>query len=206
MSSPKPNRRDVQAQETRRAIIDAARALFTRQGYGATSVAQIAAEAGVAVPTVYTSVGAKPLLLRALLDRIDEESEVGPLAGRLRSSQDAAEVLRLQITITRQLVERCGDIIGALASAAGVEPEMAAAYRAGMERHRGGAEATVGRIRDLGGLRAGLSVGDAAAMLATLTAPPVYASLTQEFGWTYAACQSWLERVLSAQLLADAPR
>jgi AcrR family transcriptional regulator len=200
MSSP--NRRAVQALETKRVIVDAARRLFTEHGYGATSVAQIAEAAGVAVPTVYASVGTKPTLLRLLLDGIDEEAGVGELARELRTSADAKRVLALQVRITRQLSERCGDVIAALTSAAGVEPDMADALAAGMARHRAGAEATVARIAELGKLRAGVEPDEAVAILATLCAPSVYAMLAGTYGWSFDDCEAWLERTLRQQLLA----
>jgi AcrR family transcriptional regulator len=201
VSSP-GNRRTAQALETKRLIVDAARDLFVRQGYGATSVAQIAEEAGVALPTVYASVGTKPTLLRLLLDRIDEQAGVAELIAGLRVSVDAAEVLSLQVRITRRLAERCGDVIAALQSAAGVEPELGETFAAGMARHRAGARAAVERIRELGGLRPGLSPDDAAAVLAALTAPSLYASLTGEHGWSFDRCEAWLDETLAAQLLA----
>ena len=46
-------RRRQQAAATRREILDAAQRLFERQGYAATTMAAIAAEAGVALKTVY---------------------------------------------------------------------------------------------------------------------------------------------------------
>ena len=60
--------REEQARRTRLAILDAARLLFTEQGYAATTIAQIAAGAGVAVDTVYAAVGAKPVLARLLME------------------------------------------------------------------------------------------------------------------------------------------
>jgi AcrR family transcriptional regulator len=195
------NRRTEQALETKRLIVDAARRLFTTQGYGATSIAQIAQEAGVAVPTVYASVGTKPTLLRLLLDRIDEEAGIGELAAELTSATDAKRVIALEVQITRQLAERCGDIIGALQSAAGVEPDLAGALAAGMERHRRGARATVGRLAKLGKLRSSVTEDDAAAIVATLCAPSVYATLTQEHAWTFDRCEEWLNATLRRQLL-----
>jgi AcrR family transcriptional regulator len=195
------SRRTAQAEETKRLIVDAARRLFTERGYGATSIAQIAEEAGVAVPTVYASVGTKPTLLRMLLDRIDEEAGIAELAVELRSATSARRVLELEIRITRQLAERCGDIIAALQSAAGVEPEMAKAFAAGMTRHRAGAAATVGRLSELGKLRAKLDPSDAAAIVATLCAPATYATLTGEHGWTFDQCEDWLNDTLRRQLL-----
>jgi AcrR family transcriptional regulator len=71
--SVKPRRyrssvREEQARRTRLAILDAARLLFTKQGYAATTIAQIAAAARVAVDTVYASVGTKPVLMRLLVE------------------------------------------------------------------------------------------------------------------------------------------
>lgn len=185
-------------------ILDAARQLFTAQGYGATSVGQIAARAGVAVPTVYASVGTKSTLLRLLLDRIDEEAGIPDLTPKLMVGEDASRVLCLQIRITRQLAERCGDVIAALRSAAGVEPEMAETFAAGIARHRAGARATIKRLLQLRALRPQLEPERAAAMLATLTAPTVYATLTDEFAWSFDDCESWLQELLRDQLLAPA--
>ena len=189
------NRRTVQAQETKRLIVDAARHLFTLHGYGATSIAQVAEEAGVAVPTVYSSVGTKPTLLRLLLDRI------GELAAELATTDSPRRVIELEVRITRQLAERCGDIIAALQSAAGVEPEMAETLAAGMERHRAGAAATVERLASLGKLRETVGRPEAAAIVAALCAPTVYATLTQEHGWSFDECETWLNATLRRQLL-----
>src|SRR5262245_50862304 len=69
-------RRREQAAATRQEILDAAQRLFERQGYAATTMAAIAAEAGVALKTVYVAFETKSGLLRALwhlLLRGDEE-------------------------------------------------------------------------------------------------------------------------------------
>src|SRR5215467_1171653 len=77
-----PRRRE-QAAATRREILEAARRLFERQGYAATTMAAIAAEAGVALKTVYVAFETKSGVLRALwnlLLRGDEENV--PVADR----------------------------------------------------------------------------------------------------------------------------
>ena len=77
-----PRRRE-QAAETRRQILEASQRLFERDGYAATSVAAIAAEAGVALKTVYVAFGTKGGVLRALwnlLLRGDDEN--APIAER----------------------------------------------------------------------------------------------------------------------------
>src|SRR5436309_7486340 len=60
-----PRRRE-QAAATRREILGAAQRLFERQGYTATTMAAIAAEAGVALKTVYVAFETKSGVLRAL--------------------------------------------------------------------------------------------------------------------------------------------
>src|SRR5918911_5081470 len=57
-------RRQEQASQTRLRILRAAHDLFVTQGYGRTTIAEIAAHAGVAVETVYGAFGNKPTLLR----------------------------------------------------------------------------------------------------------------------------------------------
>src|SRR5947208_15658101 len=60
-----PRRRE-QAAATRREILEAAQRLFERDGYAATTMAAIAAEAGVALKTIYVAFETKSGVLRAL--------------------------------------------------------------------------------------------------------------------------------------------
>ena len=60
------------AQVTRAAIVEAARALFAERGYARTSVAAVAERAGVALNTVYTSIGGKPALVAAVARAEDD--------------------------------------------------------------------------------------------------------------------------------------
>ena len=77
-----PRRRE-QAAATRRSILDAAQRLFERQGYAATTMEAIAAEAGVALKTVYVVFETKSGLLRALWDlRLKGDEDDAPVAER----------------------------------------------------------------------------------------------------------------------------
>lgn len=200
-SRDRPGRREQQAAETRRLIIDAARRLFATQGYGITSIAQIAEEAGVAVPTIYASVGTKLRLLELLNDRIDEDAGVAELVPRLLTCQDAAQMLELQVRLSRQLNERAGDLIAALRSAATVEPDMAGPYAAGIHRHREGMRATAKRLSELRALRQGVSEHEAAALLDSLLAPESWATLTAAHDLSWEACAGLLNRSLGVLLL-----
>jgi AcrR family transcriptional regulator len=56
--------RQARAQETRQRVIDVAHDLFIRQGYGRTTIADIARGADVSVETIYSAYGSKAALLR----------------------------------------------------------------------------------------------------------------------------------------------
>jgi AcrR family transcriptional regulator len=56
--------RQARAQETRQRVIHAAHDLFISQGYGRTTIADIARDAGVSVETIYSAFGNKAALLR----------------------------------------------------------------------------------------------------------------------------------------------
>ena len=60
--------RAKQAAQTRRAVIDAALLLFSENGWAATTVPMIAAEAGVSVDTIYAVFGTKASLLMTVVD------------------------------------------------------------------------------------------------------------------------------------------
>ena len=163
----------------------AARRLFAEKGYGATSMADIAAAAEVAVQTIYGSCGSKQDLVMALADAIDEEADVAALGVQLADSGDPREALALGVRLTRQLNERCGDIIGTLLSAATIAPEAGQAIAEGKRRHREGAARLGRKLGALGALRKDVSPRRAGALIAVLTWHPTYAQLVQEYGWSF---------------------
>ncbi|MEU5942569.1 helix-turn-helix domain-containing protein [Micromonospora sp. NPDC047548] len=197
----RPNRRQMQAAQTRRDIILAASKLFTQHGYARTSVADIAREAGVAVQTIYASVGSKPQLITAMLDEVDTIAEIPQLAATIQRSGDPREVISLMVRLTRQLNERCHDIITGLRSGAHVDADLAAAYAAGAARHRDGAATCAQRLAQLHALRSGLDTATAATTIAVLLSTDTYAQLHTEHGWPYDHCEHWLRDTLNQLLL-----
>ena len=119
MSGTRVDRRERMAHQTRRDILAAARRLFAERGYAATSINDIAAEAGVAVQTIYARLRSKRGMLLALIDLIDEEAGVSQLVPGVRDASTPHEALRAGIRISRTVHERCGDLIEALFTAAG---------------------------------------------------------------------------------------
>jgi hypothetical protein len=92
-------------------------------------------------------------MLIALIDLIDEEAAVGQHVQEVQTAETPLEALTAGVRLTRAFQERCGDIIAALFSAAGAEPELADAVAEGQRRHREGARITIEQIDPLAGLR-----------------------------------------------------
>src|SRR4051794_6832906 len=61
-------RGELLVQASRREILEAAHRLFVERGYVATSIPAIAAEAGVAVQTIYNTVGSKREVLGGVIE------------------------------------------------------------------------------------------------------------------------------------------
>ena len=201
MSTYKSERRQQQAQATRRDIVRAARRLFAERGYTATSMTDIARAADVAVQTIYASCGSKRELALALVDAIDEEADVATLGARIASTEDPRELVALGARLTRQLNEQTGDIIAALISAAAAEPAAAAALADGQARHRAGATRLAHKLAELGALRDDITPDQAAALIAALTWQTVYIQLTQEHGWSLDDAEHWISTTLTDTLL-----
>ncbi len=205
MSVRRPSRREVAAAETRREILRAARRLFAAHGYAGTSLQQIAEESGVAVQTIYSSVGSKAALVLALNDLIDEEAGVAELSAGVRAETDPPTMIAKAIHLTRQLNERCGDLLQVMLSAVPAEPDVAAAFADGMRRHESGVSALAQRLGALGALRAGTTPERAGAAFAMMTSPPSWQQLTQRSGWTFDDSEAWLTTSLTQLLLEPDP-
>ena len=202
MTEPRVSRRQRQAEETRRDILDAARNLFVEQGYGGAAVADIAERAGVAVQTIYDSVGSKRALAMALVEIVDEQAAVGTIAAEIATEPRPERLIELHVRITRQVQERCGHIVAALESAAVVEPEIRAALAEGTRRHRKGAETIAERIEALGALQSELTTTEAATLIEVLTSPGSRTMLMHS-GLSFDGYESLVSRALQRVLLGE---
>lgn len=104
--------------------------------------------------------------------------------------------------LTRQLNERCGDLIQVLLSAEPAEPEAAVAVADGMRRHEHGIGRLTQRLAVLGALRADLTPGRATAAFSMMTSPASWRQLTLGAGWTFDEAEAWLTASV-AQLLLE---
>ncbi|MDX6389896.1 MAG: hypothetical protein QOJ73_959 [Streptosporangiaceae bacterium] len=110
------------------------------------------------------------------------------------------------VHLTRQLNERCGDLIRVLLSAEPAEPDAAAVVADGMRRHDQGASQMAQRLAALGALRTGTTPERAGAAFAMMTSPASWRQLTHGAGWTFDEAEAWLVASLTQLLLEESRR
>lgn len=185
-------RRSQQALETRRAIRGAARGLFERDGFAGTTVAAIAAEAGVSEPTVYATFGTKGAILREMMDELEEfaATDDDPAAALLAES-DPRRQLAVFIHWIRTLFERGAPILRASRSALG-DPDVLAMIETGNQRRLEGTTMLASAWHKAGLLRPGLSARRGAHDLWLLTSAELYLNAVDVLGWSANAYEKWL--------------
>jgi AcrR family transcriptional regulator len=179
----------------------AARRLFVERGYARTTVNEIAEEAGVALQTVYSSVGPKSAIILALVDLIDEEAGLDELAPEAMVETDPRRMIAWAVRIPYQLVERGGGYLSALISAAAVEPDAAKVLELGWQRHNEGQLGMARKLHASGALRPGTSMEDAHAALALTTWSGTQLLARERFGWDGPTWERWCVKLLTDGLL-----
>jgi AcrR family transcriptional regulator len=202
-----PRRRE-QAAETRRRILDAAERLFERDGYHATSIASIAAEAGVSAKTVYLAFETKAGLLRALWNtRLRGDPGDAPVGERdwfkaVLDEPNAESALRLLASTAGRVRQRIGPTLRVIRDAAPADPEIGALWERMQSEFHDNQRTVVEALARRGALRPGLEADRAADILWTVNNPTVYLLLVDGRGWAPEEYESWLAETAIAQLLA----
>ena len=199
-------RRREAAAGTRRAILDAAMKLFTVRGYSATSMAAIAAQAGVALDTVYASVGRKPELARLLIETaISGTAQAVPAAERdyvqaIQAAPTAQSKIEIYAAAMREIAGRLAPILGILQQAAPAEPDLAALWREIAERRAANMRRFAADLAAVATLR--VSIEQAADIVWATNAPELYQLLVGQRGWTPDRYQLFLADTWNRLLLS----
>ncbi len=203
-------RRLEQAATTRREILKAAQRLFVEQGYAATTMSAIAAEAGVALKTVYVAFETKSGVVRALwnlLLRGDENDAPVPERGWYREvleEPDPERQLRLNARNSRVAKLRIGGVIEVIHGAAPLDPDIDALWNRIQTEFHANQREIVKSLDDKRALRSGLDINRAADILWTLNHPDVWQLLVGQRGWTPEQYEQWFADAACSQLLTPA--
>ena len=200
-------RRQEQAGETRLRILAAAHELFVAKGYGRTTIAEIAATAGVAVETVYAAFRNKPTLLRQVWyvsfrgDEEDVRLLDRPEIRAVLAEPDLATRFGRHAVVVTAVFRRITPLLAALQGAAASEPAAAAMLAEWDERRLDActkyaeAAAATGQLavsEDRVPRRAGRDHGRRAV-----------AAARRRSGWADERFAAWLGRLWTSQLVKD---
>jgi AcrR family transcriptional regulator len=204
-------RRQEQAAATRQAILEAAQRLFEHQGYAATSMPAIAAEAGVALKTVYVVFETKAGLLHALWEaRLGGDEEAIPVLQRawyrrVLEEPSPERKLRLVADQARVVKTRSGALLEVIRNAASVDTEIAALWTSIQTKLHDVQHSIVEKLHQQDALAGGLDVDTATDLLWTLNHPAQWQLLVRERGWTAQRYEQWLGDIFCSQLLRQGP-
>jgi len=203
--------RKERAGRTRARILAAARAEFAAKGYHATTMAAIAAAAGVAVQTVYFVFGTKPALLQELLGAaVMGQTEDGlPIQSPVESdwfrealeASDGRRALAAFVHGAIPVYARAAAIAETARVAAQTDPDVAEVYVQAEARRAEDFGRVIRALDDHGTLRADLTVTRATAVLTTVLGPQSYLSYTVDHGWADADVAEWMSDALARLLL-----
>jgi AcrR family transcriptional regulator len=201
-------KRKLRARQTRARIAAAGARLFAERGYQGTPMDAIAAEAGVAVQTVYFAFHTKAELLIAAYD----QAVLGDLDGPLPDQQewyrrsveepDGRAALRHLVDGSLEILNRSGPLHPVMLTSP--DEEVRVAFRQRQEFRFAAYERIVRNLSEHHALRPGLDERTAADLLFTLTSPELHNMLCGGRRWTPDAYRTWVLSTLEAQLLGRA--
>ncbi len=198
-------RREEQARATRRAILDAAHTRFLRDGFAGTTMAAIAAEAGVSVPTLYKLFGNKAGLANAMVD-VSIAGDDEPVAVKdrarimaVREATDGRRKLELYADHLVATLPRHVPLQLVILDAAATDPEAAAVWQELQDERLRGMAILAEDLRPH--LRAGVSVAHARDVVWAHNSAELYRLLVIERGWPIARFGRWVAEQLIAALL-----
>jgi len=202
-------RRQAQARETRDNILEAARERFLRDGFGQTTVAAIAADAGVSVDTIYKTYGGKPGLVRAIYDKA--LAGEGPVHAEARSDAlqtgegDARTIMRGLGRFVSEIAPLVAPVLLLVEDAAATDPAMAELEADLDDQRLKRMTHNAENLARAGHLRTDLTVEEAGLVMWTLTSAHVYELLVMRRGWSLERLGDLNATILTAALLPPAP-
>jgi len=203
--------REAAARQTRREILAAARRLFVEGGYTGTTMAGIANEAGVALDTLYASVGPKPVIFRMLIESaISGVDEAVPALERdyvhaMRAEADASRKLAIYAHAVRSVQERLAPLYRVLQEAAPSEASLHAVWADISERRARNMHLLVADLLTEANLNPAITPDEAADILWATNSSEFFFLLVHQRGWSADRFEQWLAETWRQLLLDSTP-
>lgn len=199
-----PGRRRSRA--TRSRISKAAAALFAERGYARTTMADIAAAAGVAVQTVYFVFHTKTEVLDSaygLAVMGEDEPAVPQDQAWYREAlaePDVSIAVHIVVDGLSQILRRVAPLDFAVRTAAAADPEASAFLIRNEAMRADGYRDLVALLSRKRPLRQNLTDAHATDLMLFLAGPAAYRALVLDRGWTHAEWVAWTGKALAQQL------
>ena len=197
-------RAEQERRATQRRVVEAARRLFLTKGYVATTMAEVAQEAGVALQSVYSAGKSKADLLHLVTDLAvagDDEDVLlleRPSFSAVADEPRPERQTQMLAALVAATLERLAPVWVAYREAAAVDPKAAANLVAAHRRRR---ETFGGMIRMLPEDRLRRPPEEAADTTWAIASIDVFLLLRSILGWDAKQYGEWLSRTLVDQLL-----
>ena len=208
-SEPSGRRR---ARATRSRITKAASRLFGERGYSGTTMADIAAAAGVAVQTVYFVFHTKTEVLDSAysLAVMGEDEPAVPQDQawyrQALAEPDVSVALQLVVDGLSEILRRVAPLDFAVRTAAAADPDASAFLASNEAMRAGGYREIVGLLSRKCPLRENIAEARATDVLLFLASPGAYRALVIERGWTHGEWVAWTSGALAEQLFEGGGR
>jgi AcrR family transcriptional regulator len=180
--------------------------MFLERGYRATTIADLATEADVAIQTIYNVVGSKAAVLNLVLDETVSGSEAPrqvPEFMRERTEQlaDAGDIIDVLADWFVEVHARSEAVFRMIREAAAVDAEVAVFEREREDRRLANYRMPARLMIEKSPERWRLGEEEAAAAIWSLAHPRAYAKLVTEGGWSPERYRQWLVAALTGALL-----
>jgi AcrR family transcriptional regulator len=202
------SRRQAQAQETRRHILEAARKLFMERGYAGATAEAIAAEAGVSAQTIYAIFKNKKRLLVGLMNvspttGLEDHTPMVERAKVQAVSQEHDQRRQLQMfaEVVSQNLDQVAVVSEIMTEAAKVEPDFDRILQKLNKQRLEHMTFAVQQIAANGPFQEKIDETYARDTVWTLTSPEVFLLLTRDRGWSKERYAGWLADILIKALL-----
>ena len=194
-------RRDEYADQTRAAVIDAARRLFAENGFFQTKVEQIAKLSRVSPATVYAQCGGKQGLLRSLMDSWTQAAMAIEYRQESLAADDAALVMQLLGSSYLQITKQWGDVIRVVIDVAPHDDESGAVLATARRRHNRNLTEICRHLEDIGALADGVDARLASRIITYYYGIDGLLRARDVFGWSLERSNEWLLAYASAAVL-----
>jgi AcrR family transcriptional regulator len=198
--------RREQARLRRRAVVAAAAEIFARDGFRATTVAAVAARAGVSPESIYKTFGTKAELAKAVFDvALAGDDELVPVAARpgmdeIRHEPDVRRKITLFAAGLAERHARAATVMILIRDGRHVDDSLTAVWDKTSEEGLTGMTALGRMLLGTGQLRPGIDLGEVRDVLWNYLSVDAYERLVMQRGWSLEAYARWLAEALIAGL------